>query len=58
MFLRKKSISGEEKLPELLLTYWHNEGWSSYYNGLFTIVDPDDYEDIVDEWLENLFRGN
>ncbi|MEX9871592.1 GAD-like domain-containing protein [Providencia huaxiensis] len=43
------------KLPELLLTYWHNEGWSSYYNGLFTIVDPDDYEDIVDEWLENTY---
>ncbi|HGY1115964.1 TPA: GAD-like domain-containing protein [Providencia rettgeri] len=43
------------KLPELLLAYWHNEGRSSYYNGLFTIVDPDDYEDIVDEWLENTY---
>ncbi|MEY0067573.1 GAD-like domain-containing protein [Providencia rettgeri] len=21
------------KLPELLLNYWRNEGWSSYYNG-------------------------
>ncbi|EDU61316.1 GAD-like domain-containing protein [Providencia stuartii] len=32
------------KLPELLLNYWRNEGWSSYYNGLFTIVNPEDYE--------------
>jgi len=43
------------KLPELLLNYWRNEGWSSYYNGLFTIVNPEDYEDIVDEWLENTY---
>ncbi|EDU57731.1 GAD-like domain-containing protein [Providencia stuartii] len=43
------------KLPELLLNYWRNEGWSSYYNGLFTIVNPEDYEDIVDGWLENTY---
>ncbi|MET4862731.1 GAD-like domain-containing protein [Morganella morganii] len=43
------------KLPELLLNYWRNEGWSSYYNGLLTIVNPEDYEDIVDEWLEDTY---
>ncbi len=43
------------KLPELLLNYWRNESWSSYYNGLLTIVNPEDYEDIVDEWLENTY---
>ncbi|WP_277850716.1 GAD-like domain-containing protein [Moellerella wisconsensis] len=42
----------EEKLPELLLMYWHDEGWSSY---LFTIVNPADYEDVVDEWLEDTY---
>lgn len=41
------------KLPDLLLTYWQEEGWCGYANGLFWIVNPDDYEDLVDEWLEN-----
>ena len=42
-----------DKLPDLLLTYWQEEGWRGYANGLFWIVDPEDYEDLVDEWLEN-----
>lgn len=42
-----------DKLPDLLLTYWQEEGWCGYANGLFWIVDPEDYEDLVDEWLEN-----
>ena len=41
------------KLPDQLLTYWQEEGWCGYANGLFWTVDPDDYEDIVDEWLED-----
>ena len=41
------------KLPDQLLTYWEQEGWSGYANGLFWIVNPDDYEDLVDEWLED-----
>lgn len=56
-----RSVSSDQikkwqgKLPELLLTYWQSEGWSSYYNGLFTIVDPDDYEDVVDAWLKDTY---
>jgi hypothetical protein len=41
------------RLPDLLLTYWAEEGWSGFANGLFWIVDPDDYEDLVNEWLED-----
>lgn len=41
------------KLPEQLLMYWNEEGWCSYADGLFWTVNPDDYEDIVDEWLAN-----
>ncbi|REF26452.1 hypothetical protein BDD26_1095 [Xenorhabdus cabanillasii] len=41
------------KLPGQLLYYWKTEGWNSYQNGLFSIVNPDDYEDIVDMWLED-----
>ncbi|WP_288410483.1 GAD-like domain-containing protein [uncultured Herbaspirillum sp.] len=39
------------KLPDQLLKYWKQEGWCEYANGLFCTVDPDDYEDLVDEWL-------
>ncbi|MDC9581622.1 GAD-like domain-containing protein [Xenorhabdus sp. PR6a] len=41
------------KLPGQLLYYWKHEGWNSYQDGLFSIVNPDDYEDIVDMWLED-----
>ena len=41
------------KLPDQLLTYWEKEGWCGYAKGLFWIVNPDDYEDLVDEWLED-----
>jgi len=41
------------KLPDKLLEYWLDEGWCGYANGLFWIVNPQDYEDIADEWLEN-----
>jgi len=39
------------KLPDQLLKYWEQEGWCEYSNGLFCTVDPDGYEDLVDEWL-------
>ena len=41
------------KLPDQLLKYWEDEGWCEYANGLFCTVDPDEYEDLVDEWLED-----
>jgi hypothetical protein len=40
------------KLPDKLLHYWQTEGWNGYADGRFWTVNPDDYEDIVDEWLE------
>lgn len=39
------------KLPDRLLTYWQEEGWCGFRNGLFWVVNPDDYEDVVHEWL-------
>lgn len=39
------------KLPAQLLTCWRQEGWCSYGQGLLWTVNPDDYEDLVDEWL-------
>jgi hypothetical protein len=39
------------KLPKKLLNYWSEEGWCSYANGLLWTINPEDYEDLVDEWL-------
>ncbi|MFX1683018.1 GAD-like domain-containing protein [Mitsuaria sp. CC2] len=41
------------KLPDQLMAYWREEGWGRYGEGRFWFVNPADYEDIVDEWLEN-----
>jgi len=43
------------RLPDQLIAYWKDEGWCSYANGLFWTVNPDDYEDLVDEWLHDSF---
>lgn len=41
------------KLPDRLLEYWQEYGFCGFKEGLFWIVNPDDYEDIMDEWLEH-----
>ncbi|RTX92814.1 DUF1851 domain-containing protein [Pseudomonas sp. C 49-2] len=41
-----------DKLPPILLSYWREEGWAVFANGLLWMVNPDDYEDIKDAWLE------
>lgn len=41
------------RLPDQLLSYWRTEGWCGYANGRLWTVNPDEYEDIVDEWLED-----
>jgi hypothetical protein len=52
-----ESISAETvarykgKLPDLLLSYWQEYGWSSYGKGLFWLVDPAPYEPVVKVWL-------
>ena len=40
-------------LPDQLLHYWKVEGWCSYTNGLLWMVNPEDYNDLVDQWLED-----
>jgi len=39
-------------MPSALLGYWSEEGWSGFGKGLFWIVNPDDFEDLLAEWLE------
>lgn len=39
------------KLPNQLLTYWQDHGWCGYGGGLFWMVNPQEYEDVVAYWL-------
>lgn len=39
------------RLPNKLLEYWQLYGWCGYANGLFWIVDPSEWEDILDAWI-------
>ncbi len=39
------------KLPDQLLAYWEEHGWTGYADGLFWTVDPQEYEPVVDAWL-------
>jgi hypothetical protein len=39
------------KLPDQLLTYWKEHGWSGYADGLFWTVDPHAYEAALEAWI-------
>ncbi|WP_395703676.1 GAD-like domain-containing protein [Aquabacterium sp.] len=39
------------RLPEQLLSYWQLYGWSGYGQGLFWLVDPDEYEPALAAWI-------
>jgi len=41
----------KNKLPEQLLRYWEDYGWCGYAKGLFWTVNPQDYEDLLTDWL-------
>ncbi|KPX41960.1 GAD-like domain-containing protein [Pseudomonas ficuserectae] len=40
------------KLPNQLLEYWTEHGWCGYGEGIFWIVNPQEYEGVVASWLE------
>ncbi|AQS38600.1 hypothetical protein Sps_03473 [Shewanella psychrophila] len=40
-----------EKLPNRLLEYWHEYGFCGWGEGIFWIVNPNDYAEILEEWL-------
>jgi hypothetical protein len=39
------------KLPDKLLEYWQEYGWCGYANGLFWTVDPDEWDDTLEDWI-------
>ncbi len=39
------------KLPDKLLEFWQQFGFCGFKKGLFWIVDPSEYESILDSWI-------
>ncbi|MFY1667274.1 GAD-like domain-containing protein [Pseudomonas sp. Pseu.R1] len=39
-------------LPKQLISHWIKHGWSGYGDGIFWVTDPDEYQKVVCEWLE------
>ncbi|MFT2187709.1 GAD-like domain-containing protein [Pseudomonas putida] len=46
------------KLPELLLAYWKEHGWCGFGEGIFWLVNPQDYEGVVSSWTEGTLLEN
>jgi hypothetical protein len=44
----------QNKLPEQLFSYWRKLGSCSFYTGLFWMVNPADYQDLLESWLEGI----
>jgi len=40
-------------LPNSLLNFWRIDGWASYFDGLLSFVNPDDYHDVLEEWIKD-----
>ncbi len=40
------------RLPDQLLAYWEEHGWSGYADGLFWTVNPQEFEPVVTEWVK------
>jgi hypothetical protein len=40
------------KLPTQLLEYWAEHGWCGYGEGVFWLVNPQEYEGVVASWIE------
>jgi hypothetical protein len=41
----------EGVLPNLLLKYWSELGWSGFFDGAFWLVNPHLYRDLLDIWI-------
>jgi hypothetical protein len=42
----------QNKLPISLLEEWQEVGWCSYSSGLIWLVNPSDFCDVLEEWID------
>lgn len=50
---KEQLVAFQGKLPNLLLKFWQDQGWGSYYDGLLWTVNPEDYRDVLAEWVRD-----
>lgn len=41
----------QQRLPDPLLQLWQQQGWCAYGDGLIWLVNPNDYTDLISQWL-------
>lgn len=41
------------KVPETLINYWKEYGWCGYGDGILWTVNPEEYKEVVEEWLKD-----
>lgn len=39
-------------LPDELIAHWREAGWCAYGEGLLWVVDPAQFEGVIDEWVD------
>lgn len=40
-------------LPDFIIAEWKNRGFSAYMGGLLQSTNPNDYYDIIEDWVED-----
>jgi hypothetical protein len=48
----------EKIMPNELMYYWKTYGLTSFYNGLFWLTNPDDYKELVEQYLADTPLAN
>jgi len=38
-------------VPDILLGYWETEGFNQFRHGLFSSVNPDDWQGVINDWI-------
>jgi hypothetical protein len=44
--------SYQDRLPVQLLEEWQEKGWCSYSKGLIWLVNPSDFREVLEDWLD------
>jgi hypothetical protein len=42
----------EQILPTALLDHWREVGWCAYGDGLLWLTNPQEFADLIDEWVD------
>lgn len=46
------------KLPDFLLEEWQENGWCSYNNGYIKIVNPAEFDDVLQDWTPDASKSS